>query len=156
MSPSDPSSRPARVSRGLGWLRRRGDGDSGRGDGDSGSGSADGGSGDGGRGEGGTPSEQTGRPGASTDGADAGRGAAYRIHLVTRPGCHLCDEVRPVVAAVAEETGTRWQEVSLLDDPALMERWRDDIPVVLVDGALVARWRCDAATLRAALGSSRA
>lgn len=70
---------------------------------------------------------------------------------MTRPGCHLCDEVRPVVEAVAAETGVSWREVSLLDDPALMERWRDDIPVVLVDGVPVARWRCDADTLRRAL-----
>lgn len=70
------------------------------------------------------------------------------ITLIGKPGCHLCDEARPIVQRVVgsfpEATLT---ELSILDDPALEERWHDDIPVVLIDGRQHSAWRVDAAKL---------
>lgn len=74
-----------------------------------------------------------------------------RVTLVGKPGCHLCDEARQVVQRVCAETGTRWQEVSVLDDPALFDRYWEQIPVTLVDGAVHDFWRVDPARLRSAL-----
>jgi hypothetical protein len=82
--------------------------------------------------------EQTGRVG-------------HRITLLGTPGCHLCDDARAVVARVAEELGTPWEELSILGDPALLERYAEEIPVVLVDGRQHTFWRVDEARLRAAL-----
>lgn len=76
-----------------------------------------------------------------------------RITLVTRPGCHLCDVARVTVSAVAEEVGVGWTEVSIDDDAVLRERYAEQIPVTLVDGARHDYWRVDAARLRAALGA---
>ncbi|MEO6789939.1 MAG: glutaredoxin family protein [Ornithinibacter sp.] len=76
-----------------------------------------------------------------------------RITLVTRPGCHLCDVARVTVCAVAEEVGVGWTEVSIDDDAVLRERYAEQIPVTLVDGARHDYWRVDAARLRAALGA---
>jgi len=74
-----------------------------------------------------------------------------RITLVTRPGCHLCDTARSTVRQVADELGVPWDEVSVDDDPALLERYAEQIPVTLVDGARHDYWRVDADRLRAAL-----
>lgn len=74
-----------------------------------------------------------------------------RITLVTRPGCHLCDAARSTVRQVADELGVRWDEVSVDDDPVLLERYAEQIPVTLVDGARHDYWRVDADRLRAAL-----
>ena len=74
-----------------------------------------------------------------------------RITLIGKPGCHLCDEARAVIAAVAADTGAGWVEVSILDDPALRERYAEQIPVTLVDGAQHDYWRVDEKRLRAAL-----
>lgn len=71
--------------------------------------------------------------------------------LVGKPGCHLCDDARTVVAAVCAETGAGWAEVSILDDPELADRYAEQIPVVLVDGAVHDFWRVDARRLREAL-----
>lgn len=76
-----------------------------------------------------------------------------RVVLVGKPGCHLCDDARPTVAAVAAEAGVGWDEVSILDDPELAARYRDMIPVVLVDGAPVSRWWVDADELRSVLAA---
>ena len=74
-----------------------------------------------------------------------------RITLIGKPGCHLCDEAREVVAAVAAEVGVGWEERSILDDPALKERYAEQIPVTLVDGRPHDFWRVSADRLRAAL-----
>lgn len=74
-----------------------------------------------------------------------------RVTLVGKPGCHLCEDARAVVAAVCGETGATWREVSILDDPVLADLYAEQIPVVLVDGAVHDFWRVDPSRLRAAL-----
>jgi len=74
-----------------------------------------------------------------------------RVLLIGKPGCHLCDDAREVVARVTAELGERFEERSILDDPDLHERYWEQIPVVLVDGAQHDFWRVDEARLRAAL-----
>lgn len=76
-----------------------------------------------------------------------------RITLIGKPGCHLCDDAREVIAAVAAELGVGWEERSIADDPALAEEYWEQIPVTLVDGRQHDYWRVDAARLRQALGA---
>ena len=78
-----------------------------------------------------------------------------RITLIGKPGCHLCDDARAVVERVASDTGTTWNEVSILDDAALAKEYAEQIPVVLVDGEQHTFWRVDERRLRAALGGRR-
>ncbi len=74
-----------------------------------------------------------------------------RITLIGKPGCHLCDEAREVVARVAERLGVGWVELNMLDDPDLAARYVNDIPVVLVDGVVHDFWRVSEQRLVAAL-----
>jgi len=88
----------------------------------------------------------------SPAGAVPVEGPAPRITLIGKPGCHLCDDARTVIARVAADLGVGWSELSILDDPALMDRYAEEIPVTLVDGRRHDYWRVDEARLRAALG----
>jgi glutaredoxin len=74
-----------------------------------------------------------------------------RVTLYSKPGCHLCDDARAVVERVCAELGERFEEHSILDDPALLERYGEEIPVTLVDGRQHDFWRVDPVRLRAAL-----
>lgn len=77
---------------------------------------------------------------------------ATTVTLLSRPGCHLCDDARAIVTRVVGEVGgVSFEERSILDDEALLERYRDEIPVVLIDGAVHTIWRVDEARLRSAL-----
>jgi len=87
----------------------------------------------------------------SLDPEDNGRVSTPRITLITRSGCHLCDDARAVVAAVGAELGVAWEELSVDDDPQLRERYGEQIPVTLVDGAQHDFWRVSGQRLRAAL-----
>jgi len=81
--------------------------------------------------------------------------AQPRITLIGKPGCHLCDDARLVVEAVAAQSGAGWHELSILDDPELAARYCEQIPVVLVDGEQHDFLRVDTDRLRAALAGRR-
>ncbi|HEX4700037.1 MAG TPA: glutaredoxin family protein [Actinomycetes bacterium] len=74
-----------------------------------------------------------------------------RVTLIGKPGCHMCDEARTVVAAVTAELGEEYVELSILDDPDLRARYAEQIPVTLVDGRQHDFWRVSPDRLRAAL-----
>ncbi len=78
------------------------------------------------------------------------------LTLIGKPGCHLCDEARDVIRAVVAALPDGLPQVSLsersiLDDAQLLERYADEIPVVLIDGRMHTYWRVDPARLRTAL-----
>jgi len=75
-----------------------------------------------------------------------------RVTLYSRPGCHLCQTAREVIEQVCAELGESYTEISILDDPELIRRYGEEIPVTLVDGRQHDFWRVDPARLRAALG----
>jgi len=75
-----------------------------------------------------------------------------RVRLYSRPGCHLCDDARAVIARVCAELGEEYDEVSIDADAALVERFGEEIPVTFVDGRQHDFWRVDPDRLRAALG----
>jgi hypothetical protein len=74
-----------------------------------------------------------------------------RVTLYAKPGCHLCDDARVVIERVCSDLGESYVEVSILDDPALLERYGEEIPVTLVDGEQHDFWRVSEERLRAAL-----
>ncbi|QTE29152.1 glutaredoxin family protein [Pengzhenrongella sicca] len=79
-----------------------------------------------------------------------------RVVLYGRAGCHLCDDARVIVAAVAAAAGTGWAEVDIdaeavRDGGALQREYGEQVPVVLVDGVQRDYWRIDAGRLAAAL-----
>jgi hypothetical protein len=74
-----------------------------------------------------------------------------RVVLYSRPGCHLCDDARAVVAAVCAELGERFDEVDITTSEELTRRFGEEIPVTFVDGSQHDFWRVDPERLRAAL-----
>jgi hypothetical protein len=78
------------------------------------------------------------------------------VTLIGKPGCHLCDDAREAIRSVIDDLPAgapevRVEELSILEDAELHERYVEDIPVVLVDGRQHTYWRVDQARLRTAL-----
>ncbi len=67
-----------------------------------------------------------------------------RFAILTRAGCHLCDEM----AVELEAAGLEFESVDVDGDPELRARFGDVVPVLLRDGKPVAKVRVDAAKLR--------
>jgi glutaredoxin len=74
------------------------------------------------------------------------------VVLLGKPGCHLCDDARAVVTSVLDEfPDVTFDEKSILDDPELLDRYVEEIPVVLIDDRVHTIWRVDPDRLRKAL-----
>ncbi|MCE4025331.1 glutaredoxin family protein [Microbacterium sp. Au-Mic1] len=79
------------------------------------------------------------------------------LTLIGKPDCHLCDVASDVIDAVVAELpdalaeDMEITELSILDDPALYEKYWEKIPVLLIDGELHGHWRISPERLREAL-----
>jgi glutaredoxin len=56
------------------------------------------------------------------------------VTLYGRPGCHLCDDARAALERVRAARPFRLVEVDIESDDALLARYLERIPVVLLDG----------------------
>jgi hypothetical protein len=85
-------------------------------------------------------------------GSEAGAApGGHRITLLGKPGCHLCDDARAVIARVAADVGVAWEERDITASAADLAEYWDKIPVTLVDGVQHDFWRVSEERLRAAL-----
>ena len=66
-----------------------------------------------------------------------------QLTIYSRPGCHLCDEMKAIVTRVTASSAgaVRIDEVDISTDPQLEERYGLEIPVLLVEGKKVAKYR---------------
>ena len=65
------------------------------------------------------------------------------LTIYSKPGCHLCDEMKAVVRRTLERVAAeaRVEEVDISTDPDLEARYGLEIPVLLVDGRKAAKYR---------------
>ncbi len=70
------------------------------------------------------------------------------LTLYSRPGCHLCDEMKEIVYPVARELGCSLAEVDISGDPALEARYGTEIPVLLVNNRKAFKFRLTERELR--------
>jgi hypothetical protein len=65
------------------------------------------------------------------------------LTLYSRPGCHLCDEMKAVVHRVigAAAVPATVEEIDISTDADLEERYGLEIPVLLIDGRKAAKYR---------------
>ncbi len=74
------------------------------------------------------------------------------ITLLSRPGCHLCDDARAVISRVAAELGVAWAERDITQSEDDLRTYGEMIPVTLIDGIQHDFWRVSEHRLRKALG----
>ncbi len=83
--------------------------------------------------------------------------ARLTVDLMGKPGCHLCDDARVVVRAVLQDfPHAELVEHNILDDAEMFETFRDDIPVVLINGERHSNWRVVEDSFRSALAKELA
>ena len=63
------------------------------------------------------------------------------LTIYSRPGCHLCDEMKAVIERVARSVPLTVDEIDISRDAELNERYRLEIPVLMVNGRKAAKYR---------------
>ena len=82
--------------------------------------------------------------------------APTTITIYSRPGCHLCDEMKTAVARVVASLpsgATVLDEVDISTDPELESRYGLEIPVLMIDGKKAAKYRISEHELRRMLAA---
>jgi hypothetical protein len=74
-----------------------------------------------------------------------------RITLLSRAGCHLCDDARAVIARVAADLSVGWEEREITLSADDLAQYSEMIPVTFIDGVQHDFWRVSEDRLRAAL-----
>jgi hypothetical protein len=74
------------------------------------------------------------------------------VTLYGRPGCHLCDDARAQLLALAPELGFTLAERDIEADDDLLRRYLERIPVVALEGEELFDFFVDEGVLRDRLG----
>jgi glutaredoxin len=61
--------------------------------------------------------------------------------IYSRPGCHLCDDMKAVVARVSRKIAFSMEEIDISGNPELEARYGVEIPVLMVNGRKAAKYR---------------
>ena len=70
------------------------------------------------------------------------------VTVYTSAGCHLCQRALEVIREVQPELGFELELVDIDGDPALEAAYREDLPVVEIDGERAFRYFVDPEALR--------
>lgn len=74
-----------------------------------------------------------------------------QVILYSKPGCHLCEVMKREMAEADCTELYELQEINIESDADLFARYRDDIPVLMIDGAEAFRHRLTADSFHAYL-----
>lgn len=77
--------------------------------------------------------------------------ADRRVTLVTRAGCHLCEQAEAILTRMQGELGFEYEQLDVDASPELRAEYSDRVPVVLLDGREHGYWRVEEERLRMAL-----
>jgi hypothetical protein len=78
-----------------------------------------------------------------------------RLTIYSRPGCHLCDEMKEVVRRVSASVPLALDEIDISGDAELERLYGVEIPVLMVDGKKVAKYRIGESELVRVLTAGR-
>jgi len=77
------------------------------------------------------------------------------VIIYSKPGCHLCEEATKAILSAGCVELYILKHVNIEDDPELLARYKNDIPVITFDGVEVFRHRLTSEEFAKALRTIR-
>jgi glutaredoxin len=65
------------------------------------------------------------------------------VVVYSKPGCCLCDEVKENLKRLQASYAFNLREVNILEDPEAHERFKEEIPVVFINGKKAFKYHLD-------------
>ncbi|HZS86133.1 MAG TPA: glutaredoxin family protein [Chloroflexota bacterium] len=78
------------------------------------------------------------------------------VTFYSKPGCHLCEDAEELLDALRDDYDLRVTWIDITGDLEIYERYKYEIPVVIVEDGGTASGRIDEAALRRALRTATA
>lgn len=57
-----------------------------------------------------------------------------QVIVYAKPGCCLCDKVKEQLRHLEQQNDFSWEEVNILENPEAFTKFKENIPVVFVNG----------------------
>ena len=77
-----------------------------------------------------------------------------RVQIYSKPGCHLCDEAKAVLERVRRSVPFDLEEINIEGSAEHFERYKEEIPVVFINGRKAFKYHVEEAALRRQLEKS--
>jgi glutaredoxin len=77
--------------------------------------------------------------------------ADHAVTLITRVGCHLCEQAGATLRQLSTELGFGYDEIDVDADQELLNEYSDRVPVILIDGREHGYWRLEEPRFRKAI-----
>ena len=62
------------------------------------------------------------------------------VELYSKPGCHLCEIAKAKITELRRKAEFLFVEIDIQEIPELFEKYRESIPVILVNGRVFSRY----------------
>ena len=63
------------------------------------------------------------------------------VVLYTRKGCHLCEIVKESLVKLQKRGGFTWREIDVDSDAEMRRLYKDEVPVIFIDGHKAFKYR---------------
>jgi glutaredoxin len=73
------------------------------------------------------------------------------VIIYSKPGCHLCDEAKEAIETADSQTDYTLEVINIEDYPSLLDKYKNDIPVITINGVEAFRHRVDVQKFIAAI-----
>ena len=66
-----------------------------------------------------------------------------QVLIYTKPGCHLCEDVKDQLRRLQKDYAFDLREVNILEDASAFEHFKHEIPVVFLNGKKASKFYFD-------------
>ncbi len=81
--------------------------------------------------------------------------ATPKVTVYSRPGCHLCDDVKQQLEQLRRRVDFDLEEINIDEDDALRRLYNEEVPVVMINGRKAFKYRLDPAEFLEKLRAGR-
>lgn len=69
--------------------------------------------------------------------------STFEVTFYTKAGCHLCEEAQDMLEDIAVLTNYELTEIDIRSDPAIFEKYRYRIPVIIINNDTIIEGRIE-------------
>jgi glutaredoxin len=67
----------------------------------------------------------------------------HDVVVYSRKSCHLCDVVKDTLVQLHGQAAFQWREVDIDTDPALRQKYNEEVPVIFINGRKAFKYHMD-------------